>query len=75
MAFGHGVEARTLNRRRVGVSCEGQAMTYTCAALTVHVETLYLCSFRLGARGRNGESRKPVELLHLTATSDERPHV
>ena len=34
---------------------------------------LYLCSFR--ARRRDYERRKRVELLHLTATSDERAHI
>jgi hypothetical protein len=70
MAFGCRVEARTLNRRRVGASCEGQSTTNTCA---VHGEALYLRSIR--ARERNVERRKPVQLPCLTVTSDERPHV
>ena len=73
MAFGRRVEARTLNRRMVGASCEGQSTTNTCAALSVHGEALYLRSFR--AQVRDNERRKRVELPFLPATSDERAHV
>ena len=80
MAIGH--RKPQTYHRSAGASCEGQSKTYTCAALDVNGELLYLRPFRARVRAhvrREGippyEGRTRVELLYLTATSDERARI